>query len=276
MFKKMFIPIVVVPLLLSCASISKLLQKPTVKFEGVRFTDFSFSDLTLNCDLGVQNPNPIGVSLGGYDYALSINEQNFLNGEQTETIQVLANSTSPVTIPVTIKFKELYQLFSTMKGSDEVPYQIMGHILVNMPLGPLKIPFSAKGKFPAVKLPKISIQKIKVESLSLSGIKLNLDVNVDNPNIFGFALNNFNYNIDLSGERVISGMTEQQNVIPEKGKGTLNIPVSLNFAAAGSLISEALRTGKINYNLSGGGDFKTEYGTANLPFDMQGVAKILK
>lgn len=276
MFEKKLIVMTVVLVFSSCASLSKLVQKPTVEFQKVRFTDFSFSDLTLNFDLGVSNPNPIGIRLAGYDYNFTINEKNFLSGEQTQDIQILANATSTVTIPVTVKFKELYTFFASMKGVDEVPYKIAGHILVDMPLSPLKIPYRVKGQFPAVKLPKISLQNVKVESFSFSSIKLNLGINVDNPNIFGFSLNNFDYKIDLSGKRIISGVTDYQNMIPNKGKGTINIPVALNFSAVSSILTEALRKGSISYNLAGGGNFKTEYGAVALPIDSKGVAKIWK
>lgn len=276
MRKSSLIALSLILLLLGCAAVSKLIQKPSVTFQKARLTDFSFSDLTLNIDLAVRNPNPIGVSLAGYDYEFMINNKKFLAGEATQKVRVLANATSTVSIPIGIKFKKLYELFSAAKSSDELPYQVAGHVLVNLPIGPFRIPFSAKGKLPTVKIPKISIQNVKVESFSFSGIKLNLGVNVDNPNSFGFSMANFNYDINLSGKKAISGKTVRENVIPKKGKGTINIPVQLDFISIGSILTEALRKGNINYNLTGGGDFKTEFGSVKLPIAAKGLAKIWK
>ena len=103
---------------------------------------------------------------------------------------------------------------------------------------------------------------------------MNLGVNVENPNIFGFSLSNFNYDINLSGRKVISGNAEQENKIPGKGQGTISIPVQLDFAGIGTMITQALSKGDINYQLTGGGDFKTEYGDVKLPINSKGLTKI--
>lgn len=276
MIRKIIFVILPVLIVLSCATLSQLFQQPTVKLNKFSISDFSFNDITLNFDLAITNPNPIGVGLAGYDFDFSIEGQNFLSGDQKKDMQVLANQTSIVGIPLTVKFNQLYEMFKALKDKDEANYGLKGHMHVNGPLGLLQIPFSTSGKMPAVKLPKISLAGVKVNTLSLSGVKLNLDVEVDNPNIFGFNLNNFNYNIALAGKNVLSGTKTDATVVNKKGKSTLSFPVDLNFLAMGSMLKSALETGKIDYQLTGGTDVKTEYGSANVPIDMTGVTRMWK
>ena len=55
----------------SCATLEKFVQAPDVKVDSVQISDISFSDVTLDFNLLIQNPNGFGVSLGGFDYVFS-------------------------------------------------------------------------------------------------------------------------------------------------------------------------------------------------------------
>jgi LEA14-like dessication related protein len=267
---------VLVALFLGCASLSQLIQKPTVRLDKMNLKNFSFQDVTLDFDFAVTNPNPFGVSVAGFDYNFAIQEQNFLTSEQAQQVQILANQTSKVTIPITVKFKELYQMFQTMQDQDEVNYGLNGHVHVKGPWDVIKIPFSTKGKIPAVKLPKISLEGVKINSLSFSGVKMNLKIGVDNPNIFGFSLNNFDYKVALAGKDLASGNNSSPTSILQKGKSTLDFPISLDFAAVGNLLMTALQKGEIDYNLIGTAGLNTDYGAAQVPFNKTGQTKIWK
>ncbi|MCI0513323.1 LEA type 2 family protein [candidate division KSB1 bacterium] len=274
MSKKLICILSLFALVLGCATLSQLVQQPTVKLNTVRLSNFSFQDITLNFELAVSNPNPFGVKLAGYDFQFAINEKNFLNGDQPQDVQIIANQTSLLTVPLTLKFKELYQMFQAIKDQDEVGYGFKGHVHVRGPLDILKIPFSTTGKLPAVKLPNISLAGVKVQSLSLTGVKLDLDLKIDNPNIFGLSLNNLNYNIALAGKSLINGVSNQLTNITEKGSTSLHFPINLDFLAIGNLLTTALQKGEIDYVLTGGAGLKTQFGETQLPIDKTGKTKL--
>lgn len=274
--KKSMILVLGLALFFGCASLSQLVQKPTVRLDKMSLQDFSFQDITLNFDFAVSNPNPFGVQVAGFDYNFAIQEQNFLSSEQQKQVQILANQTSNVSIPITVKFKELYQMFQQMKNRDEVNYGLNGHVHVKGPWDIVKIPFTTKGKIPAVKLPKISLEGVKINSLSFTGVKMNLKIAVENPNIFGFSLNNFDYKVALAGKDLASGKNDNQTDIVKKGKSTLDFPVNLNFSAVGNLLMTALKKGEIDYNLIGNAGLNTDYGAAKVPFNKIGTTKIWK
>lgn len=276
MRKSILVVSIIFVFIIGCASLSQLIQKPTVKLDKVSMQNFSFQDITLNFDLAVSNPNPFGIKLAGYDYDFSIQQQNFLSGDQAQDVQILASQTSKFGVPVTIKFKELYQMFKSMSDVDEAGYNMKGHVHLKGPWGLLKVPFSTTGKIPAVKLPKISLAGVQVQSLSFSGVKLDLAIDIENPNIFGFSLNNFNYDIALAGKKVLNGNNTEQTAIPKKGKTTLKFPINLNFMAMGSMLQSALQQGKIDYTLTGGANLKTEYGNAQIPINKSGNTKMWK
>ncbi|MCK5739012.1 LEA type 2 family protein [bacterium] len=258
----------------SCATMRQLVQEPSVQFDSMELADFSFDDITALFTFNVNNPNAIGIKLSGYDYILAVNDKQFLQGTQNLPVTVPAKGTGKVTIPVTVKFAELYKMYQSTRSADEFSYNVVGNVLVNAAISTLKIPFSTSGKLPTVNMPKISLKDIRVNKLSFSGIDLGVVVNIDNPNILGFTLQEFDYNLTLAGKKVANGQNKNAITIPKKGIGTLNVPIKLNFSSLGSVITKAIRQGEIDYVLKGNAALKTEFGQGRLPFNTKGVTKL--
>lgn len=258
----------------SCATMRQLVQEPSVQFDSMQLADFSFDDITALFTFNVNNPNAIGIKLSGYDYILAVNDKQFLQGTQDLPITVPAKGAGKVTIPVTVKFAELYKMYQSTRSADEFSYNVVGNVLVNAAISTLKIPFSTSGKLPTVNMPKISLKDIRVNKLSFSGIDLGVVVNIDNPNILGFTLQEFDYNLTLAGKKVANGQNKNAIIIPKKGVGTLDVPIKLNFSSLGSVITKAIRQGEIDYVLEGNAAVKTEFGQGRLPFNTKGVTKL--
>ena len=65
--------------------------------------------VTFNVNLNVDNPNSIAASMTKMDYILSLNGKQVISTTMNKNINVPANSSNMVTIPVTT---DLFQLFS--------------------------------------------------------------------------------------------------------------------------------------------------------------------
>lgn len=65
--------------------------------------------VTFNVNLNVDNPNSIAASMTKMDYILSLNGKQVISTTMNKNINVPANSSNVVTIPVTT---DLFQLFS--------------------------------------------------------------------------------------------------------------------------------------------------------------------
>jgi LEA14-like dessication related protein len=258
----------------SCATMRQLVQEPTVQFDSMELADFSFDDITARFTFNVTNPNAIGIKLSGYNYILGVNEKQFLEGAQNVPVTVPAKGTGTVTIPVTLKFEELYKMYQSTRSADEFSYNVVGNVLVDAAISTLKIPFSTSGKLPTVKMPKISLNDIRVNKLSFSGIDLGVVINIDNPNLLGFTLQEFDYNLTLAGKKVADGKNTNAITIPKKGIGTLDVPITLSFGSLGSVITKAIRQGEIDYVLEGNAALKTDFGQGKLPFSTKGVTKL--
>jgi LEA14-like dessication related protein len=263
-------------LFLGCAAVKELIQPPKVSFESVNLTDLSFNDVTLDFALAIQNPNPIGASLAGYDYTFMVEGNEFLKGDENRPITLPSAGQSTIHIPVTIQFKELYNLLKSTEKQDTVGYRIAGHFRPGGILSGFDIPFSKSGSLPAVKVPKVKLTGLKVKGLSLSKVDLELGVNVDNPNIFGVDMSKLDYQINLAGQQVATGSADNVAQVPKKGSGEIRLPISLSFSGVASALRSAIMGQSVDCAISGGADLNTQFGQLHLPINLNQNVSILR
>ena len=67
--------------LTGCETVEKLaggIRKPRVKVVGAEVTGLSFEAISLQFDVEVDNPNPIGIEMAGFDYELLMDGSTFI------------------------------------------------------------------------------------------------------------------------------------------------------------------------------------------------------
>ncbi|MBD3183155.1 hypothetical protein GF312_12745 [Candidatus Poribacteria bacterium] len=286
--KKHSLSILLIPIILSITSCAMLnsfvgdrVQKPQVSFVSAKLDGLSFDRANLLFDLQISNPNSVGLKMAGFDYDLLINNNSFIKGNQQKNLQIAPKGQSTVQLPLSVSFVELYQTYQSLKNQDTSMYQINCGFSFDVPvLGVVNIPVSKSGEFPLLKIPKISLDELKLENVSLTGAELNLGVAISNPNAFSMILKKIQYQFDVNNLNWISGEAKEGMQILEKGQGTVDIPITLNFIEMGRSVYQLIRGNKaINYKFGGNVDLNTSVpllGQVNLPFDKTGTVNIVR
>ncbi|MCU7828725.1 MAG: LEA type 2 family protein [Candidatus Thiodiazotropha sp. (ex Myrtea sp. 'scaly one' KF741663)] len=227
-------------------------QKPTAQVNGVRLTSLDFEGMDLAFDVQVDNPNPVGISLAGLDYDLSLLGSRFLKGDQPMGMRLAANGNSSVEVPMRLGFQQLLSTYQQLKGADSAGYQLDLGMGFDVPvLGRVRVPVSYQGEFPVPKMPDVKVRSLDVQQLSMSGAKLMMQLEVDNPNAFSLLLNQLNYDVKLNGYNVGSGLMGRAVNLQQGSPGVINLPLSLDFAQAGMGLYKALLGSGIRYDLNG-------------------------
>ncbi|MCK4894897.1 MAG: LEA type 2 family protein, partial [Calditrichia bacterium] len=183
-------------LLLHCSTLKELasIQKPTVTLDHVQVTGLTFDDISLKFDIAIDNPNQLSVNLAGFDYDFLLNDQSFIQGQQSDELSIQAQSRSIVELPVDLVFKDIYKSYQNLKNLDSTDYQLKVGLLFDLPvLGQTKIPVSMKGRFPLIKIPTLAIESLHLTNLNLFSANLQLNIRLDNPNSISLLLNKINY-----------------------------------------------------------------------------------
>ena len=142
-FRFFLLLLVVFGLLVSgCSSSPRI---PEVKVEGATITSFSLTDLTLEVILSVDNPNPVGITLESLSFDVYYEDRDewkyLSHGEQTGI--TISPGKNIVGVPVTIKNTDLLQSILSFANSREIPLQIRGVVVPDLPGGfSPEIPFT--------------------------------------------------------------------------------------------------------------------------------------
>jgi LEA14-like dessication related protein len=276
MSKKYYILLFAALFLLRCAALQQLIQAPTVSVNSVKVKSATFQNITLNFDLLINNPNPFGVQLDGFDYSFVVQGQEFLKGSENKAVNIMSANKSHFNIPLTIQFQELYKLITQTESLDSLAYQIKGHFRPGGLLAGFPVPFSKSGKLLNVHIPKLSFKGLKVNQLNLSGVKLELGLDIGNTNVFGFDVGKLDYQVQLAGTQVASGLTQNLATVPAKGKGEIKIPISLDFLGITSSLRSILTGQSVKCGITGSADLNSPFGMMQLPINTVQDVKIFK
>ncbi|NOQ97403.1 MAG: hypothetical protein GQ561_04490 [Calditrichae bacterium] len=268
-------------LLLHCSTLKELasIQKPTVTLDHVQVTGLTFDDISLKFDIAIDNPNQLSVNLAGFDYDFLLNDQSFIQGQQSDELSIQAQSRSIVELPVDLVFKDIYKSYQNLKNLDSTDYQLKVGLLFDLPvLGQTKIPVSMKGRFPLIKIPTLAIESLHLTNLNLFSANLQLNIRLDNPNSMSLLLNKINYKFKVNGIEWISGLNENPQMIEQNAKSILEIPIRLNFMQIGQTAYNLVSgTSSVNYNLDGFLNFGSSGGliqNQNVTFNQSGTMPI--
>ena len=266
-----------------CATLQQIasVQQPKLDVQNVRVTGMSFDDIDLAFDIRIQNPNALAANMAGFDFDFQINDASFLKGQQNQQLTIQAMGESKIEIPISLNFKKLYNTYQALKSQDSSAYKLLCGLSFNLPvLGPTRIPVSKSGNLPNLKLPDVSIGSLKLNKISLSGADLDLKLKVKNANTFSFLLNKLNYDFAVNGKTWVTGLSQQQMQVKEKGESTVSIPISLNFLEVGTAIYQMINGNqKLDYQLKGDLDLNTSLPLlkqVSLPLDRVGKINISK
>ncbi|MGQ9852789.1 MAG: LEA type 2 family protein, partial [Candidatus Oleimicrobiaceae bacterium] len=193
-----------------CAALSKIgVREPTAAVKNVRLTSLSFDQLGLGVQIGVQNPNPVAVTLAGYDYQLSLGATPLLSGVQEQAVTVQRNAESVVEIPVTLVFAELFQTLQSLAEQDSTELGIAANLWCDLPVfGRTKLPIKATRRVPLLKLPSLTVEAVGAKMAGLTSAEIGLQVCVRNPNALGFNITQLKYALTLHDKVPANGVLE--------------------------------------------------------------------
>ncbi len=267
--------------LIGCAELAKYSEtiKPTAKLTGTRLANINFEQVDLIFDLAVENKNPISLNLASLEYDLKIENQSLVSGTTAQAIELKANSTSPVQLPITLKFDDLKKLPGELWNKDKIAYQLISQFNVDLPvIGNYAIPVTKKGELPVPKIPDIKIKDVKVKNISFTSADLVAIIEVNNPNDFDIGVSDFNYQLNVNQQNWGQGKINKSSNIPKKGKGIIEVPIKLNLLSAGKSAYNALiNKAPVEYQLTGNATLDTGLELLkgyNLPVDIKGTTSL--
>jgi LEA14-like dessication related protein len=227
----------VATLISSCAAIKEAVKEPEVSVTDMQVKAISLSDMKVDFTLGVKNPNPLGISLSGMRYKLDIDDKSLLSGDSRQKMKVKANSSSSVTLPLSINYKDLSGGIGALLKKDKVAYALSG----DLDFGLFRIPYKKQGVLDLPSMPKVSVASMKVDRMKLSGMDVTVVLQVVNNNSFPVKLDGIHYGLKVADTTLLSGGASQPLSLEPNASGRLPVGISLSYGNLGNVANSILK-----------------------------------
>jgi len=117
--------------------------------------------------------------------------------------------------------------------------------------------------------PTVTLEQIKLLNLSFDKQKLELILNVENPNTFSLPLNTLIFAAKLAGEPIADGASRERVTIPANGSALLHVVVTTSISKLIGQIRSATNEGtNLDYNVKG--KLKLDNWPKMIPFNSSG------
>jgi hypothetical protein len=263
-------------LLLGCAGGADLSPfLPKVTFNRLELVDLSFEHIDVDFVFDVENPNPVGIPLSRFNYALGFEDVEVLAGDDPNGVELRAEGTSEMALPVGFEFTGLYDLVEAVRGQDYIGFGLQGGFGFDTDIGPVDIAFDEEGSFPALRTPKFELGQLQIQSADLDRVDLGLDVAVDNDHGSALDFLNLDFDVKVAGVNVGAGLVERAGEVPGATTKTINIPFGIDYIDAIGAIAAAASGDPIKVDLDADVDVDTPFEALGidvvpLSFDEQG------
>lgn len=250
--------------------LEKTIEKPTAEFQSMKLRSIDFEKVDLDFTFLVKNPNAVGINLSSFSYDLQFEEKHLAKGDTQEPIELKANGSAPVKLPLTVTFSDFADNIALLFSSkEEVPYTIDMNFGFDTFAGKMEVPLSQKGQVPLPKLPEVSVADVKLSDVGFTGASLEVGLDVLNKSQFPLKPKGLDYDLAVAGVSV----SKAQQSLPDVAAGAKQrvvLPVKLNFLKLGSAAVNAVKSKKIPWAVKGNVDL----GLFKQPFDLSGVSEL--
>jgi LEA14-like dessication related protein len=120
---------------------------PKVAFQGLSIYPPESQCWPLSARLQLTNPNPEPLRITGYDYELSVEGAELVQGESVDAITLPANGESLVEVPILLKLKAVPKTLKTFLLQERLKYELSGGFRLDSVMGGfLRVPFRFRGE----------------------------------------------------------------------------------------------------------------------------------
>ena len=250
------------------------IKSPEVVSKKIQVSKMDFNYIYFDADIELLNPNPVALNLSGFNYTVDVEGRQLIKGDNNG-LSLKPEGNANISLPFKVRLDSLVELAPELLKKDQLEYTFGTVLTLNGPLGlkwekPVSLTKTvANPKLPEIKMPKISLGKV-----SLSGMQINVQLPVNNPNMFGVNMEQLSAALVINGMKPVQVGKDSATRLPAKSETTLDIPLNFSWDSASRSLLSILRDGqlpdvklegnwKLNPELPGFEVQKSDFGFAN-------------
>lgn len=236
---------------------------PTIEAIRPRIVGLDFEAVDLEFDVDVRNPYSIPIKTPRFRYGMDVEGSNLFEGQEHPSgIDLPADGLGTATLPVRLTYMEVVKVFQSLMNTNEAGYRLHGAFLLEAMGKTHELPMEKEGRFPVLKVPRFTVGEVEKDA-SLTEVRLSIDAEVENPNVFPVGIGDLGYGIDFGTIRAANLTARTEGQIPAEGKGTVRLEGKVSGLDA---VRQLLGGGELgDARLLPTGSIATPYGDVRLP-----------
>jgi hypothetical protein len=119
---------------------------PEVAFQGLTIYPPESQCWPLSARLRLTNPNPEPMRILGYDYEVSLEGVDLVQGESVAAFTLPAAGDSLIEVPILLKLPSVPKVLSSLLQKEKLKYELTGGVRLASLLGGMKVPFRFRGE----------------------------------------------------------------------------------------------------------------------------------
>lgn len=141
----------------SCSTLTSLLggsqntipsfQQPKLSIKSFAVGDVSVQEVNFKLTLNVENPNSVGIKTSDVAYNLDLAGTNIIKGSLTDGIEIKANTTTEMDVPLKVTTQSLLELAPKLIANiTNLDYKAYGTVNFDTPVGKLPLNWEKQDK----------------------------------------------------------------------------------------------------------------------------------
>jgi LEA14-like dessication related protein len=204
--------------------------KPTLSVAAVSIEDIGDKKIKMNAKVMLKNPLPLELTTNRLNYQLLINGKEVLKSAYEKRLTIRSNDSSLIEMPMEILIKPIASVLKRLdkQKADSADYTLKAVMALKMPIGKeRRFTFDETKRLPAFRLPKMHSEDLDIKKLQWTKSTVNMDVIIENPNLFPFKMKDAEYGVTLGKELVMGASIKGVTDIP--AKSTVKVPVQMEI-----------------------------------------------
>lgn len=212
----------------------------------MRLEELGFLGAHLEFRARVENPNPAPLSVIRIEYALDLEGGRAAQGGVDVSLALPAADPAAgpglgsAFLPVEVRYAAVPGIAKILAVDHDAAYALGGTMTFLTPSGPAQVPFSASGRVPVPKPPRIRVEKVMLRSASPREVRLEMRMEVQNPNAFPIPPGRIGCGLHLSDRELVRADVLIPEPIAGGATAALPVPIAISVLKAGAAAARLL------------------------------------
>ncbi|MDR0556572.1 MAG: LEA type 2 family protein [Treponema sp.] len=238
--------------LCTCESLSTadIAKDPVISLNSVELTERAFTGVDGLCKITVENPYSAAIPFPHIEWELFIADAKLTTGAIESDASIKSKSAVIADVPFHVDYADLYAAIASVKdasknGAKETGFKIVLTAAFNLPvLGEKKLPLEVEGTMPLLQAPRFSGMALSIGKIDFTGITLNCNVDVENPNAFEIPFPNIDWDYSVNNNSFVKGGVERAAPVAALSVSPVAIQVDVKYADLYDLFQSLLAAGE--------------------------------